>query len=89
MWVPTIVSIVLYLQKNGTNESPLFFVLTLIIISNVLGAFAIFSLVFILEKGTGLVVEDFTVLIWVFAVFRVLDYASDQHHCDRDCDDRS
>jgi len=47
MWVPTIVSIVLYLQKNGTNESPLFFVLTLIVISNVLGAFAIFSLVFI------------------------------------------
>jgi hypothetical protein len=47
MWVPTIVSIVLYLQKNGTNESPLFFVLTLIVISNMLGAFAIFALVFI------------------------------------------
>ena len=53
MWVPTIISIVLYYQKDGSNQSPLFFQLTVIVVSNVLGAPAIFVLVFIhWKKGS-------------------------------------
>jgi len=53
MWVPTLISVVLFLQKDGTNDSPLFFQLTIILASNLLGAVCIFILVFIhWKKGS-------------------------------------